>query len=471
MYSSHVYVLIMFSMSVQCVDFGMLRGVSPNVAAFYNPSRDFNCFDGFVRIPFSHVNDDYCDCLDGSDEPGTSACENSSFHCVNAGYVELKIPSSRVNDGICDCCDGSDEWSTGVCSNSCGALSEAAQAQAMTRAALHSKGHTVRQQMVQAAEQMRLQREERLRKLVEEKHHAEKLKEAAEFQKIQAEGVENAALQKYKDSEEQARREKFRKETREDAKRAHNIFIDLDSNHNDLIELDEVKANQMFDHNRDGEVADDEVKWYLDLRTNEVSEQMFQDSIWPHIKHLAFFETSKEMGHQDEGKDKPTYDGRTRQLVEEANEARSQFESSQTGLERIQHEIDVITEKLDVDYGPEDEYAPLDGQCFSYSDRDYTYTFCPFAHVTQAPKSGGSETQLGRWGHWSQSDDGSPAMVFDKGQSCWKGPQRSTLVLLECSTENAIVSVTEPNKCEYQMQFNTPAACRSESSNQHHEEL
>ena len=38
---------------------------------------------------------------DGSDEPGTSACMNSSFACENLGYIVQMVPSSRVNDGIC----------------------------------------------------------------------------------------------------------------------------------------------------------------------------------------------------------------------------------------------------------------------------------------------------------------------------------------------------------------------------------
>lgn len=73
----------------------------------------FKCITSMEKIEYSQINDDYCDCLDGSDEPGTNACPNGRFVC---SYQEkyknypMVLPSNRVNDGVCDCCDGSDEW-------------------------------------------------------------------------------------------------------------------------------------------------------------------------------------------------------------------------------------------------------------------------------------------------------------------------------------------------------------------------
>jgi len=92
----------------------LLRGIRRTDTWRYRPNErgNFMCFHTKEELDFSRVNDDFCDCVfDGSDEPGTSACQNGRFYCdtQNSGFPEFVL-SSRVNDGICDCCDGSDEW-------------------------------------------------------------------------------------------------------------------------------------------------------------------------------------------------------------------------------------------------------------------------------------------------------------------------------------------------------------------------
>ena len=98
-------------------------GVQPELAVRYESSSgQFACLDGNGVVAPGMVNDDFCDCDDGSDEPGTSACAGKSvgFWCANDGGEGHLVPSSRVNDGICDCCDGSDEFETAeTCEMSC----------------------------------------------------------------------------------------------------------------------------------------------------------------------------------------------------------------------------------------------------------------------------------------------------------------------------------------------------------------
>lgn len=53
-------------------------GVSKYNYKFYEEkSNEFTCVNSGEKIPFDQVNDDYCDCEDGSDEPSTNACPNS----------------------------------------------------------------------------------------------------------------------------------------------------------------------------------------------------------------------------------------------------------------------------------------------------------------------------------------------------------------------------------------------------------
>lgn len=99
---------------------GEIEGVSPENMHKYVSSSEFTCFDRSKTIKMDQINDEFCDCADGSDEPGTSACSytNIEFYCRNEQYFAKSIPTSLIGDGICDCCDGSDE-NKGFCENLC----------------------------------------------------------------------------------------------------------------------------------------------------------------------------------------------------------------------------------------------------------------------------------------------------------------------------------------------------------------
>lgn len=96
-----------------------MLGINPQEKGYYE-SKKIMCKDGFKSFSRDRLNDNFCDCADGTDEPGTSACPEGKFYCTNTGHAPILIPSSRVNDGICDCCDGSDEYYGKIrCPNTC----------------------------------------------------------------------------------------------------------------------------------------------------------------------------------------------------------------------------------------------------------------------------------------------------------------------------------------------------------------
>ncbi|KAK4195730.1 putative glucosidase 2 subunit beta precursor [Triangularia verruculosa] len=129
------------------------RGVGPEFVKFYESKTTFTCIGNpSITLKASQVNDNSCDCPDGSDEPGTAACANidplspeqplpgsvtgttnttaalPGFWCANAGHIGSYLPFMYVNDGVCDyelCCDGSDEYAHagGVrCENRCDSI-------------------------------------------------------------------------------------------------------------------------------------------------------------------------------------------------------------------------------------------------------------------------------------------------------------------------------------------------------------
>ncbi|GAB9467369.1 Glucosidase 2 subunit beta [Globisporangium polare] len=133
---------------------GGVRGVAPEEQQRY-ASGAFECVvrGKKTALGLEFVNDDYCDCDNGEDEPGTSACSHllsSVFYCGNDGYFPKKIPTSRMNDGICDCCDGSDEFvDASLCSNTCATEAVTFREVAKERLAVVEAGFKKRQAVIE----------------------------------------------------------------------------------------------------------------------------------------------------------------------------------------------------------------------------------------------------------------------------------------------------------------------------------
>lgn len=130
-----------------------IRGVAPSDAHLYSSISNFVCDNGKRTLPFSSINDGFCDCDDATDEPGTSACNSGKFKCINKGFKMITIPSSRVDDGICDCCDGSDEalLSHVKCANTCDKHAIAQRATMEKVVNLYRTGSSMRMQYIDEA--------------------------------------------------------------------------------------------------------------------------------------------------------------------------------------------------------------------------------------------------------------------------------------------------------------------------------
>jgi hypothetical protein len=108
-------------------------------------------------------------------------------------------------------------------------------------------------------------------------------------------------------------------------------------------------------------------------------------------------------------------------------------------------------------------FQELVGQCFAANtdDNKYEYRFCPFDNVTQHDIQASWNAYngvLGIWHTWEVVEGTMAQLKFKEGDSCG-GKQRQVTVNLVCGKANLASNPSEPNPCDYALDFATPLAC------------
>nr|XP_014342786.1 PREDICTED: glucosidase 2 subunit beta [Latimeria chalumnae] len=417
--------LLLSFLSCSAVEVKRPRGVSLSNLHFYDESKPFTCLDGSRTISADRVNDDYCDCRDGSDEP--------------------------------DCCDTTDEYNSGaVCKNTCKEMGLRERETLQQLAEITKEGFRLKQQLIEEGKKGREEKQKQLVELQENKKSIEgrvetlrAAKEAAEEPEKEAkdahqkawEGkyVSVAELQSHaeldtdgdgalSESEAQALlggaaqadatvfqdlvwsaiKDKYKSEALPDAPSPEEIPIEEGTDSHPEIREGQPPREEEEDEEEDGEDEDDD-------DTEE--------------DHKGSQATLTEKKAEDEEEKMPPYDEATQTLIDAAQKARDEFDDAEKSLREMEDSIRRLEKEISFDFGPEGEFAYLYNQCYELTTNEYIYRLCPFSRVSQKPKQGGSETNLGSWGSWAGPEENKfSVMKYEHGTGCWQGPSRSTMI-------------------------------------------
>ncbi|CAI4226592.1 unnamed protein product [Auanema sp. JU1783] len=447
-------------------------GVDYRRQPLYMNKEEFQCLDGTKIIPANQINDDYCDCPDGSDEPGTSACPQAVFFCTNVGHEGYYIPSSRVNDGICDCCDGSDEYQSNSCQNICDELGRSAREERERKATVARNGFKIRQEKALEAQKLKKEKEESVIPLRAEKDSLQPQKQELERIKKEAEDREKALTDAHRDK---WIAEKFEKKK----SAALGWFVDLDKNEDSQVSVAELQQLPYLDSDLDGKVTEEEAKHFLG-DVDAVDFSTFTSTVFDNLKQskktheadkkerssddlVADEDKVEDLSQDEEDNDDdtmPPHDEETQHAIEAADSARKAFTDMEIKVNTLESQIREAETFLNEDYGSDLAWVALKGHCFELNDLQYIYKVCPFDKTIQKDKNGHGETNLGYWKSWNgQAPRKYTGQKYDEGLQCWNGPKRSTQVFIECGEQNELYEASEPAKCEYQFKFRTPMAC------------
>ena len=410
-----------------------IQGVSPIIAGQYRRAVSvrkgtFTCFDKSKTINLSRINDGYCDCPDGSDEPGTNACGTGEFYCRNSGSTPKLIPKWMVNDGVCDCCDGSDESGNphANCEDVCGKIKKRSLEFRANLTNLTTEGAKLRTKYSERG-RLELSVRRRQRQLVETQvkqitRAATTIEQVYWEMKRGGETSElmnqlNATMAELKGSfkEVDASEKKIRKGTRK---------VKEDVPHYGRFNL---KHRMEIHFNVENAVCwlPDFGNVFFRLKTAyDICKQFFKA-----------FAAGEEPDH-------PT----------------AMFNKLSAVTAKLENATKKVEDVLSIDFGMDKEFVPLYKQWYYFEQDDYYVEFYPFENATKTDKKRSKSFFIGKYNRSEPF-----RWYFNEGDFCKSRlPKTGMEVRLHCRLKNEIMSFREWSECQFRMDFGTPAACVDE---------